>query len=340
MQELLHELPLPTFQQFIFVQVALFTALMSVLVVVSRNLFHSSLSLVGTLFGVAGIYAILEAEFLAVSQILVYVGGISTLITFAIMLTRSMMFGDTAPINRQAGTAAIIIATLFSVLAGLVVVIPWPGPHEAVGPGMPISDVAALIAGESSTELVVQTAMANNGIAEAEAELNALETELAGLGDSPSELDVERLDASIAEAQEMLTKAQELLANSESGVIVAPEEPAVEAVDAEEAAAEEADAEDSESADAEAEAEAAVEEGDSEDAAVEAESESDVAIAEASVAQTSLAPIVRGERSDGEVIIARLGQLFVTTYLVPFELMALLLLVVLAGAIMLARDRV
>jgi NADH:ubiquinone oxidoreductase subunit 6 (subunit J) len=41
----------------------------------------------------------------------------------------------------------------------------------------------------------------------------------------------------------------------------------------------------------------------------------------------------------GEAIIANLGSLFVTTYLVPFELMAVLLLVALAGAIMLARDR-
>lgn len=126
MEELLATLPLPTFQQFIFVQIALFTALMAILVVVAKNLFHSALSLVGALFGVAGIYVLLEAEFLAVSQILVYVGGISTLITFAIMLTRSMMYGDTAPLNRQAGTAAIIVGTLFSVLAGLVAVIPWP----------------------------------------------------------------------------------------------------------------------------------------------------------------------------------------------------------------------
>lgn len=360
MEELLHELPLPTLQQFIFVQVALFTALMAVLVVVSRNLFHSALSLVGTLFGVAGIYAILEAEFLAVSQVLVYVGGISTLITFAIMLTRSMMFGDTAPINRQAGTAAIIIVTLFSVLAGLVAVIPWPGPDEAVGPGMPMSDVAALIAGESSTELVVQTAMANNGIAAAEAELSELEVELAELGDSPSEADVKRIEAKVAEAQEMLTSSQELLANSEAGVIVAPADAVEEEVAAEEAEEETADAEDSESAEAEAELEEAVNESDSEDGAAEEEAlsesvaddaadeveeaadaaEADAAIAEAPVEQSSLAPIVRGERSDGEVIIARIGQLFVTTYLVPFELMALLLLVVLAGAIMLARDRV
>lgn len=126
LQELLAHAPIPTFQQFIFVQIALFTALMSLLVVVARNLFHSALALVGTLLGVAGIYALLEAEFLAVSQVLIYVGGISTLITFAIMLTRSMMFGTTAPLNRQSGTAAIIVVTILSVLVGIITVVPWP----------------------------------------------------------------------------------------------------------------------------------------------------------------------------------------------------------------------
>lgn len=72
---------------------ALFTAFCALMVVGARNLFHNALALVGTLFGVAGIYALLEARFLAVSQILVYVGAISTLITFAIMLTRGMMYG-------------------------------------------------------------------------------------------------------------------------------------------------------------------------------------------------------------------------------------------------------
>lgn len=125
-QELLAHAPIPTIHQFIFVQVALFTAVMSLLVVISKNLFHSALALIGTLFGVAGIYALLEAEFLAVSQVLVYVGGISTLISFAIMLTRTMMFGVTAPLNRQSGTAAIVVITIFSVLVGVISVVPWP----------------------------------------------------------------------------------------------------------------------------------------------------------------------------------------------------------------------
>lgn len=116
---------LPTFQQAIFAGLAIFAAFCALMVVLSRNLFHSALSLVGALFAVAGIYALLEAEFLAVSQVLVYIGAISTLITFAIMLTRGMMFGPTSPLNRQAGTASIIIGLLFVVLGGLATSMPW-----------------------------------------------------------------------------------------------------------------------------------------------------------------------------------------------------------------------
>lgn len=116
----------PSIQQVVFVALAVFAAVAALTVVLARNLFHSALALVGTLFAVAGIYALLEAEFLAVSQVLVYIGAISTLITFAIMLTRGLMFGATSPLNRQAGTATMIIALLFSVLGGLVIWMPWP----------------------------------------------------------------------------------------------------------------------------------------------------------------------------------------------------------------------
>ena len=74
------EVPIPTFEQFVFIQVALLTAVAGLAVVISRNLFHSALALTLTFFGVAGVYVFLEAEFLAVSQVLVYVGAIAMLI--------------------------------------------------------------------------------------------------------------------------------------------------------------------------------------------------------------------------------------------------------------------
>ena len=125
-QQLLPPLVIPTIPQAVFIPLALFTAICALGVSMMRNLFHSALCLVGTFFGVAGLYALLEAEFLAVSQVLIYVGAISTLITFAIMLTRGMMFGNTSPSNRQVGSSAIIMSLFFVVLGGLVANIPWP----------------------------------------------------------------------------------------------------------------------------------------------------------------------------------------------------------------------
>ncbi|GIV77129.1 NADH-quinone oxidoreductase subunit J [Litorilinea aerophila] len=117
---------LPTVQQVIFILIGLFTAVSALLVVVAPNLFHNALALVATFFGVTGLYVLLEAEFLAVSQVLIYVGAISTLITFAIMLTRGMMYGRTSPTNQQRLAAAIMAVLFFLVLAGLLVHVPWP----------------------------------------------------------------------------------------------------------------------------------------------------------------------------------------------------------------------
>jgi NADH:ubiquinone oxidoreductase subunit 6 (subunit J) len=124
--------PIPTLPQAIFLGVALFTCVAALITVLAPNLFHNALGLVATFFGVTGVYVLLEAEFLAVSQVLIYVGAISTLITFAIMLTRGMMFGGTSPTNRQFLTGIIIAGLLFFVLAGLLTNMPWPTPESEV----------------------------------------------------------------------------------------------------------------------------------------------------------------------------------------------------------------
>ncbi len=117
--------PLPTIGQLVFTGIAIFTCASALGVVLARNLFHGALALVATLFGVAALYVMLEAEFLAVSQVLVYVGAISTLITFAIMLTRSMMYGKTSPMNRQWGKTGLFVVMIFLALYGFVGAIPW-----------------------------------------------------------------------------------------------------------------------------------------------------------------------------------------------------------------------
>lgn len=56
-------------------------------VVFSKNLMHACVLLLGTLFGVAGLYACIGADFLAASQLVIYAGGVVILMLFAVMLT-------------------------------------------------------------------------------------------------------------------------------------------------------------------------------------------------------------------------------------------------------------
>jgi NADH-quinone oxidoreductase subunit J len=77
-----------TGEQIVFLLVALFTLGSGFMVVTTRNLVHAAFWLVSTLFGVAVTYAILNASFLAVVQVVVYIGAIAILFIFAVMLTR------------------------------------------------------------------------------------------------------------------------------------------------------------------------------------------------------------------------------------------------------------
>jgi len=89
-------------------------------VVISRNLIHGAMYLILALFGMAGMFILLEAPFLAAVQILVYVGAISVLITITIMVTRRVM-GAAESINRQWPLAALIGLLVFGVLGFVIV---------------------------------------------------------------------------------------------------------------------------------------------------------------------------------------------------------------------------
>jgi len=85
-------------------------------VVTLRNLFRAALSLGLVLIGVAGLFILLEAEFLAFVQILVYVGAILTLVVFAIMLTAKLQTAPPVPPVRQPLPAALAALGMFILL--------------------------------------------------------------------------------------------------------------------------------------------------------------------------------------------------------------------------------
>jgi NADH-quinone oxidoreductase subunit J len=73
---------------FVYFAIAAVIVLLSVLTVYSKNIVHSALYLLGTFAGVAALYIFLNAPFIGVAQILVYIGAVGVLILFAVMLTR------------------------------------------------------------------------------------------------------------------------------------------------------------------------------------------------------------------------------------------------------------
>jgi NADH-quinone oxidoreductase subunit J len=89
-----------TAMQIVFLVVAAVILGSALLVVTTRNLIHAALWLIVTLFGVAVLYALLNAGFLAVVQVVVYIGAIAILFIFAVMLTRADLRDRTPQLNR------------------------------------------------------------------------------------------------------------------------------------------------------------------------------------------------------------------------------------------------
>ncbi|MEW5773385.1 MAG: NADH-quinone oxidoreductase subunit J [Thermodesulfobacteriota bacterium] len=115
--------------QLLFALYALVVLAGGLLAVLSRNLVRAMVGLVLTLFGVAGMYLLLNTPFMAFMQILIYVGAVVVLIFFAIMLTRSPAGGEEAKPRggRQALLAALAGLAPAAVLGAAVLAIPQAG---------------------------------------------------------------------------------------------------------------------------------------------------------------------------------------------------------------------
>jgi len=132
-----------TAEQIIFLLIGAVVLGSALMVVSVRNLLHAALWLVASLFGVAVLYAILQANFLAVVQVVVYIGAIAILFIFAVMLTRRELMEK----GRQTRSHWWIPALLgLLILSGLVVLIlSIPGiNHNAVAMPAGLDTVQAL----------------------------------------------------------------------------------------------------------------------------------------------------------------------------------------------------
>jgi NADH-quinone oxidoreductase subunit J len=97
--------------------IALLMLLAGVGVVASRNVVHAALSLVLVMAGAAALYVLLAAEFVAVTQVLVYIGAVMVLFLFGVMLTRARTGKDSDLNNKNAPIAAFVSLLLFGVMA-------------------------------------------------------------------------------------------------------------------------------------------------------------------------------------------------------------------------------
>lgn len=102
--------------QVIFFVLAAFMLLAAVMVVTVRNIIHAALWLIASFFSVAALYLLMEAEFLSVVQVLIYVGAVSILILFAIMLTRDVTGERGRLLYRNWWVALVVAAALFGLL--------------------------------------------------------------------------------------------------------------------------------------------------------------------------------------------------------------------------------
>lgn len=97
----------------------------ALLVVLLKNIVRSAFALFFTLFGIAGIYILLGADFISVTQILIYIGGVMILIVFGVMLTRNVY---SVEIFNKLGT--VVMGTFSAILTFTIIYyaikdVPW-----------------------------------------------------------------------------------------------------------------------------------------------------------------------------------------------------------------------
>lgn len=91
----------------------------------SRNLVYSAFALLAALFGVAALFAWLSADYLAITQLIVYVGGILVLFLFAVMLTNRISEVEGSNPVIGARPAAVISLAVFGVLTYVAIGTDW-----------------------------------------------------------------------------------------------------------------------------------------------------------------------------------------------------------------------
>ncbi len=138
------------------VLIALLILVAAVAALTRRNLVHSALLLIGSWLGIAFFYLWAGAEFVAFAQVLVYVGAVSMVVLFAVLLTRRSE-GDhvLAPESRTRAVSAVLVAgAVAALLVSAVLGSPLPAGQPAAS-AVSVRDIGLLLAGPHAIALLL-----------------------------------------------------------------------------------------------------------------------------------------------------------------------------------------
>jgi len=137
----------------IFGVLALVTVISALQVASARSIIHAAFWLFPVFAGVAGFYLLLDAQFLAAIQVLIYIGAILVLIIFAVTLTRNAAGGDEAQANRYVPAVIVSAVMLLLALVGAAAKTDWVlPPYKSVDavllmpnvPNVSVTDMSAI----------------------------------------------------------------------------------------------------------------------------------------------------------------------------------------------------
>ncbi|MCL4539447.1 MAG: NADH-quinone oxidoreductase subunit J [Bacteroidetes bacterium] len=140
----------------VFYAFAALTVISAIGVVFSRSILYAAFSLLFTFFGVAALYVLLSADFIAITQILLYVGGILVLIIFGIMLTSRANNVEVKRRAIQLVPAVLVVGVIAGTLIGVLTTTNWPTANF-----LPYEDTARPIGALLMTQFVLPFELAS-----------------------------------------------------------------------------------------------------------------------------------------------------------------------------------
>ena len=140
----------------VLIAIALLTLGAAAVAMTLRNLIHSALLLIGSWAGVAAFYLWAGAEFVAFAEVLVYVGAVSMVVLFAVLLTRTSRADLTVAPDTVSRAISGFIAggAVCGVLFGAVIATPL-GITSAARPTVTVKQIGALLMGQHTAALLI-----------------------------------------------------------------------------------------------------------------------------------------------------------------------------------------